>query len=112
MFKNLEDMQKYNKDQIEAMTAASSAFSKGLQQIVSETAGFTKKNFEAGSAAMEKLLGAKSVESAFQIQSDYAKSAYEAFVAQATKMGELYTNLAKDAFKPVETAASKVQAAA
>ena len=54
----------------------------------------------------------KSLDSAIQLQSDYAKSAYEGFVAQATKFGELYTNLAKEAFKPVEAAVAKVQAAA
>jgi hypothetical protein len=31
-------------------------------------------------------------------------------VAQATKFGELYTNLAKEAFKPVEAAVAKAQA--
>lgn len=108
MFKNVEDFQKFNKEQIEAVTAASSTFQKGLQQIASETASFTKKHFETSSAAVEKLLGAKSLDAAFQIQTDYAKTAYESFVAQATKFGELYTNLAKDAFKPVETAVAKV----
>ncbi len=107
MFKNVEDFQKFNKEQIEAVTAASSTFQKGLQQIASETAAFTKKQFETSSAAMEKLLGVKSLDAAFQVQTDYAKSAYESFVAQATKMGELYTGLAKDAFKPVETAVAK-----
>ncbi len=107
MFKNVEDFQKFNKEQIEALTAASSTFQKGLQQIASESAAYTKKHFETSSAALEKLLGAKSLDAAFQIQTDYAKSAYEAFVAQATRVGELYTNLAKDSFKPVETAVAK-----
>ncbi len=37
---------------------------------------------------------------------------YEDFITQATKIGELYTNLAKEAFKPVESMIAKVQAAA
>jgi hypothetical protein len=36
------------------------------------------------------------------------KTAYEGFVAQSTKMGELYANLAKDAFKPYEGLVAKV----
>jgi hypothetical protein len=60
---------------------------------------------------MEKLLGAKSLDSAVQIQTDYAKSSYETLVAQATKFGELYTSLAKEAFKPVEAVVAKAQAA-
>ena len=111
MFKNVEDFQKFNKEQIEAVTAASSTFTKGAQQIATEATAFSKKQFETSSAAVEKLLGAKSLDAAFQIQTDYAKSAYEAFVAQATKFGELYTNLAKDAFKPVEAAVAKATSA-
>jgi hypothetical protein len=57
------------------------------------------------------LLGAKSYESAIQIQTDYWKSSYAGFVAEATKLSELYSSLAKEAFKPIETALAKVQAA-
>lgn len=112
MFKNFEDMQKLGKDQLEAATAASSAFTKGLQQIAAEATEYSKKSLETSTAAIEKLMGVKSADAAFQIQSDYVKSAYEAFVAQTTKMGELYTSLAKEAIKPVEAAVAKVQAAA
>jgi hypothetical protein len=44
-----------------------------------------------------------------QIQSEYAKTAYADFVAQATKMGELHSNLAKAAFKPAEQAIAAMQ---
>ena len=56
---------------------------------------------------MEKLLGAKSYDTAIQIQSEFWKTSYASFVAQATKIGELYSSLAKEAFKPVETAVSQ-----
>ena len=57
----------------------------------------------------EKLLGARSVESAVQIQSEFAKQAYEGFVAQATKVTELYTRVASDALKPVTAAYATLQ---
>jgi hypothetical protein len=62
---------------------------------------------ESNSAFVEKLLGAKSCDTAIQIQSEYWKTSYASFVAQATKIGELYSNLAKEAFKPAETAFTK-----
>ena len=40
------------------------------------------------------------VASAVQIQSDYAKTSFEGVDVQATKMGELYSNLARVTFKP------------
>ncbi len=112
MFKNMEDLQKYSKDQIESATAAATAVQKGVQQIAAEATDYSKKSLETSSAFVEKLLGAKSLDTAVQIQTEFAKSSYETFVAQATKFGELYTSLAKDAFKPVEAVVAKAQAAA
>jgi hypothetical protein len=64
--------------------------------------------FEQGTAATEKLIGAKSLEKAIEVQSDYVKSSYEGFVAEATKLGELYADLAKEAYKPFESQFGKV----
>jgi phasin family protein len=110
MFTNLEEMQKFGKQQLEAATAATTSFSKGLQEIATETTDYSKKAIAANTSVVEKLLGAKNVETAIQIQTDFAKTAYEGFVAQATKVGELYAKLAKEAFKPLETVYAKAAA--
>jgi hypothetical protein len=87
MFNNMEVMQKYGKSQVEAFTAASSTFTKGLQQIAEETAGFSKKHFEKSSAALQELFGAKTVQKAIEIQTNFAKASFESLVAQSTKVG-------------------------
>ena len=104
-----DDLQKFSKEQLEAYTHASTTLSKGLQDIAAESTDYSKKAFAAGTAMFEKLLGARSVESAVQIQSEFAKQAYESFVAQATKVSELYTRVASDALKPVTTAYASIQ---
>ncbi|MGA3303966.1 MAG: phasin family protein [Methylovirgula sp.] len=81
------------------------------QTIAAETADFSKEAIEANSAYVEKLMSAKTLEELIQIQSEFAKSNYDRLTAQATKIGELYTNLAKEAFKPAEDAFAKFQAA-
>ena len=85
------------------------SFSTTLQAIFAEGADYTKKSVESRLAVVEKLLGCKSLETVIQIQSEYAKSAYADFVTQATKMGELHSNLAKAAFKPAEQAIAAMQ---
>ena len=104
MITNVEEIQKFGKQQLEAATAATASFSKGLQEIALETTDYSKKAVAANTSVVEKLLGAKSIETAIQIQTDFAKSAYESFVAQSAKVGELYARLAKDAFRPIESA--------
>ena len=103
MLKNFEDFQKLGKDNMDTAMKQFGTVSKGWQAIATEFADYSKKSFEDGSAALEKLFGAKTFEKAIEVQSDYAKSAYETFVAEATKLGELYADLAREAYKPFET---------
>jgi hypothetical protein len=84
-------------------------FTTTLQAIFAEGADYTKKLVEGRLALGEKLLGAKSFDAVIQIQTEYAKASYDAFVAQATKMGELHSNLAKAAFKPAQQAFAAMQ---
>lgn len=107
-----EAIQKVGKENVDAALKSFGAASKTMQTIAVETTDFTKKSFEQGTAAVEKLVAVKTIDKAFEIQADYAKTAYEGFVAQATKMGELYTAMAKDAFKPFEAAIAKATPAA
>jgi hypothetical protein len=108
MLKNFEDIQKIGKDNVDVAMKQFGTVSKGWQAIATEVADYSKKSFEDGSAALEKLFGAKSVEKAIEVQSDYVKTAYEGFVAEATKLGELYTDLAKESYKPLEGLLAKV----
>jgi hypothetical protein len=78
------------------------AFTKGSQTIAAETADFAKKSFETGTGALEKLTGARSLETAMEIQSTYLRATYEDMVAQSAKLGELYSAMAKETFKPFE----------
>jgi hypothetical protein len=65
---------------------------------------YSKKSFEDGTHAMQQLVGARSFEQAWEIQSQYAKKAFDAYVAQASKIGEMYVDLARSAYQPVEQA--------
>jgi hypothetical protein len=43
------------------------------------------------------------------VQTEFAKTAYEGFVAKANKIGELYADLAKEAYKPFESMLAKAK---
>jgi hypothetical protein len=107
MVKGFEDVQQFGKDGMDATLKSFGAFTKNAQAIAIEIADYNKKVFEQGTAAAEKLIGAKSLEKAIEVQSDYIKSSYEGFVAEATKLGELYADLAKEAYKPFESQFTK-----
>ena len=109
MVKNFEDLQQVGKENVDVALKSFGALSKGGQAIAVEVADYSKKAFEDGTAALEKLFGVKSFEKAIEVQTEYAKTAYEGFVAEATKLGELYADLAKEAYKPFETMLAKAK---
>jgi hypothetical protein len=102
MVKNFEDLQTVGKENVDATLKSFGALSKSGQAIAVELADYSKKTFENGTAALEKLFGVKSFDKAIEVQTAYAKSAYEGFVAEASKLSELYADLAKEAYKPFE----------
>ena len=104
---NQIDIQKIGKDNFDAALKSFGAVSKGVQAIAVETADFAKKSFEQGTAALEKLIGVKSLDKAIEIQTDFVKTSYEGFVAQSSKIGELATSTGKEACKPYEGLVAK-----
>ena len=103
-----EEMNKIGKDSMDMAMNSFGAWTKSGQAIVAEVVDYSKKSVEGSAAHWEKLIGTKSVEKALEVQSEYLKSSYEGFVAEATKLGELYLDFAKESYKPFETAYAKV----
>lgn len=103
----VDDFQKMSQDNLESVMANAGVASKVFQEIATESADFSKKAFEEGSATAEKLMGVKTFDKALEIQTEYAKASFEGFVAQATKVGDQYAALAKELYKPVEEAMTK-----
>jgi phasin family protein len=106
-FEGFEQFQKVGKDGFDAAVRSFGEVNKGFQAIAAEFTDFSKKSFEDSTRAFEQLIGAKSVEQAVEIQSQFAKKAYDTYIAEVSKLGEMYVGLAKDAYKPVEVAFTK-----
>lgn len=109
MTQTQDDFSKYGKEFADSGLKSLASLSKGAQALAVEATDYTRKSFENGSAFVEKLLSAKSIDNAIEIQTDYAKQAYESFVAEATRFGELYADLARDAYKPFESFVAKAK---
>ena len=100
MFK-VEDIQSYSKEQLE-----------GIQAIATAYGDYSKKSYEDTKSYVEKLSGVKSLDKAIEAQTEFARSSYETFVAESQKLAGLYTDLAKQTFKPYEGLVSKFTPAA
>ena len=109
MAKQFDDLQKMSREQMEQMSATAASVARGFQAIATETTDYSKRSMENTSAYFEKIFGVRSLDTAIQLQSEFAKTQFEGFLAQTNKIGEIYKDIAKEAFKPVETAMAKGQ---
>jgi len=108
----IEEIQQYGKEHFESAVASAQTLQGGLQAIATAYGDYTKKSFEDGKAFVEKLAGVKSLDKAIEVQTEYAKSAYETFVSESQKIAELHADLAKQAYKPLEGLVAKFSPAA
>lgn len=104
MIKNFEDVQKLSQTNLDTSMKMWGDWTKNWQAIAAEMTDYTKRSFEEGTQTFEKLLGAKTVEQALEIQTSYAKKAYDEYMREMNKIGTMYADIAKEAYKPVEKA--------
>ena len=108
----VEDIQQYGKEHYETVVASATTLQNGIQAIAGAYGDYTKKSFEDTKSMVEKLSGVKSMDKAIELQTEFAKSAFETFVAESQKIAGLYSDLAKQTFKPLEGMIAKFTPAA
>lgn len=106
MFK-FEDTNLYGKDAMDALMKSYSTATKGFQAIVSETAEYSKKAYEANVAHMESLMSVKSFEAVVELNTSFAKTSVEGYLAELNKLGEMYSDIAKQSYAPAQAVATK-----
>ena len=99
--------QQESKKQVDAALVAANCLSVDFQTLATAYGNYTKKSFEDTKAFVEKLSGVRSLEKAVEIQTEFAKQAYETFVTESQKIRELYSGLAKQSLKPFEGLVAK-----
>ena len=92
--------QQNGNEQIDATDMPTSAFPGGFQAIATAYGDYTKKSFEDTRSFVEKLSGVRSFDKAVEVQTEFARSAFETFVRETQKIGALYGDLAKQSCKP------------
>ena len=102
MSNDFENIPQPVKNQQDAVKTTVEVFPKAAQRISAETADYSKQYFKNWSDFAEKLRGVTTFDEAIKLQTEFASS-YESFVAQSTKMFELFTSLGKEAYQPIET---------
>jgi hypothetical protein len=73
-----------------------------LQTIANAYGDYTRRSLEETRSFVERLKGAKSLDKAMEVQTEFAHHAFEIFVAESQKIYGLHKELAKQTMKPLE----------
>lgn len=92
----------YGKDTVEAYVKSANVAGKGVETLHNELYSFSKQAIEEQIAATKALMASKSVHEAFELQTDFAKTAFDSYVGEMSKLGEIFAATAKEAIEPLQ----------
>jgi phasin family protein len=95
------ELNSFGKENFEAWVASSTAATKGLEAISSRAMAYSKAALEAHVAAAKSIMTAKSVQELVEKQTEYARAAFDGYVAEVAGISDLVSGFAKDAIKPI-----------
>ncbi len=97
----LSEASAFGKQNVEAWVASAAVAQKGFEALSARSVAFQKDAMEKHVAAAKSLMTSKSVQEFVEKQNDYAKSSFEAYVAELTSFSDLMSNLTKEALQPI-----------
>lgn len=99
--KAYEDAAKFNKENLDAFVVASTTYAKGVESVSKSWAAFAQETFEASANVAKAMLGAKTLKEAVDLQTDFAKTTFDKFVAEGTKVSEASIKVTNEALEPI-----------
>lgn len=97
----LGEVNTHSKKNLEAVVASVSAATKGAEALGAQAMAYSKKSLEDQAAAAKSLTSAKSVQEVLELQTAFAKSALESYVAEVNKASATVTASMKECFQPI-----------
>ena len=80
-----------------------------LQTITNAYRDYTRKSFEDFGSFFEQLSGARSLDKAMSVHTEFVKRAYETSVAESQKICELHSKLARQTLEPLQGLVGKAR---
>lgn len=109
MFGSFNDLNDYGQESVSAALESLNGFERGIMAFTTEWKNYAENSITHSQKAVERMLRADSVETALKAQSEFAQSAYDAYLGHMGRFSDLYARMAEDTCKPVQKAARHLQ---
>ncbi len=97
----MNELNAQSKSNLEAVVASVTAASKGAETLGAQTMAYSKKSMDDYMAAAKSLSSAKSLQEVFELQTAFAKSALEGYLAQVNSTSETVAASLKETLTPL-----------
>jgi len=108
MFNIFNSFQDFGQPNMEAAVESLSGLEQGLQAFSNEWNTYAERSMTESQETMERMMKADSVETALEVQSQFAQSAYDAYLGHMSRFSNLYARMAEDAVRPVANFSSSL----
>jgi phasin family protein len=99
--KIVEELAELGRGNVEAIVASSKVAAKGVETLSQDAANYSRKSFEDATTAFKSFSDVKSATDFFKLQGDFARSAFDAAVAESARVSEAMLKLAGDVAEPL-----------
>ena len=105
-FLNYDELADFNKDTVEAVIASSNVVAKGVEHLGQEIAAYAQQAAEKNIETAQKLFAVKSVQDALDLQAEWAKLAFDGFIAESAKLQDISLRVSTQASAPLSKQAN------
>ena len=95
------DLNAQAKRNMEAVVASVTAATKGAETLGAQAMAFSKKSTEDQVAAAKALSGAKSLQEAVELQTTFAKTSLDAYLAELNKWSDIVSGSVRESLRPI-----------
>lgn len=100
---SFEDVASFHRENVDALVETASLAQKSFEAIAAESVTFTQKSYEDTVAVAKKSLASTNFQDAVELQTEFAKTAVDAYLGHMKKIGEMFQVSAQEVAAPVNT---------
>ena len=101
-FKSYDEATALNKDSVDAVVKAGEVLTKGAETFGKAYYEIAQASAEASVEATKAMMGAKTAKEFVEIQAEFARTSFDNFLSESTRLSEVSVKVANEAFEPLQ----------
>ncbi len=101
VFSAYDELAGFQKENVDAVLASSTVLAKGMENLSKAVMAFSQAQIEQSMAAAKAMAGVKTLRELVDLQTEFARTSFDAMIAEATKVSEMSVKVANEAIEPI-----------